>query len=437
MKKNRLRSAIAILLGGLALFALGYVIRSRIQASKARGALQANRTEIPVPVNVLPLHKGPIRQWITSTGNARAVHREFLTFEAQGRVTYVKQVGDRDVQEGDQVPGPTPDNPNGTLLARLDDKNQVAALKAAQAGYNETLEQAKVAQATVDQAQSRLTLARKRYEREEELLAVEATAQESFEKAQADSTDAQLAADVALAQKAAAQTGVTVMQTKIDQAKIELEKTRIYCPIGGVVAYKNLEVGWLFSQKNVRTDSEQSILNSIPFLVIDASALEITVDVPAFESAAVQAGQQVQIRPVQEASSSSGLKIVGRVTSVTPAVNPGDRSTRVRILTQTGSEHLRDGEYVQCRILVSEKQDVIAIPFHATIVQDGQLSAFVVNADNRAQRRALTLGIHGDDQFEIVGGLAPGERIVTTGRFSLYEGVLVEALPVEETVTLD
>jgi hypothetical protein len=123
--------------------------------------------------------------------------------------------------------------------------------------------------------------------------------------------------------------------------------------------------------------------------------------------------------------------------SVTPAVNPGDRSTRVRIQTQTGSEHLRDGEYVECRILVSEKQDVIAIPFHATVVQDGRLSAFVVNAENRVERRALRLGVNGEGQYEVLEGLAPGEQVVTTGRFQLYDGALVKALPAEEKANLD
>lgn len=433
MKKKWVKPAITILLGSLLFLILARVFHNRIQEAEARGAVQDKKVEIPVPVEVLTIEPATIRQWINGTGNARAVQREFLAFETDGRVNAIMQIEGRDIQEGDRVQGPRPGYPQGDVLAQLDDKNQLAALKVAQAGLNEALEQQKVAQATVEQARARFELASKQFEREEALLAAEATARETYEKAQTDLREAQAAADVAVAQLAAARTGVTAMQAKLDQAQIELEKTRIYCPIDGIIAYKNLKVGWYFSPQTVRTDSEEAVLGSIPFMVINPSQFEIVVEVPAFESAGINTGQAVEIKTV----TSSTTSIAGRVQSVAPAINPGDRATRVRIRTAEGVSGLRDGDYVQCRLLVSQKEGVISIPFHATVMQDNRLAAFIVNAENRAERRSLVLGIQGDDQYEILDGLAMGDRVVTAGRFNLYDGALVEAVAFEESINLD
>jgi RND family efflux transporter MFP subunit len=437
MKKLRSKPATAILLGILILAALALVMRSRLKQAEARSSLQDRKVEIPTPVRTISVKEGSIRQWVSGTGNARAVKREFLVFESQGRVTFIRQIDGRTIQEGDMVRGPTSIDPNGELLARLDDKDQQAAVAIANAALNETQEQEKVSEAMFKQAQARLDFAKKRFEREGELLKADATPRESYEQAQTDHVEAQLAADVAKAQRVASQAGVAAARAKVTQAQIELEKTRIYSPIDGVIAYKNLKVGWQFSQKNVRTESEEILLNSIPFVVIDPSEFEISVDVPSRDSINVESGQMVEIHTLREKKIAADAMIAGEVLSVNPAINPGDRSTRVRIRTETGAEHLRDGEYVQCRILVSEKSNVISIPFNAAVIQDRQMSTFVVNSDNRVERRTLRLGIRSEDQYEIVEGLKSGERIVTEGRFDLYDGALVEVLPLQGRTSLD
>ncbi|MEG8042417.1 hypothetical protein QP164_06390 [Sphingomonas sp. LR59] len=57
----------------------------------------------------------------------------------------------------------------------------------------------------------------------------------------------------------------------------------------------------------------------------------------------------------------------------------------------------------------------------------GGTTAFVLDGDKKAVRRAIVTGRRNPDQVEIVSGLAPGERIVTTalGTYTPFQTLII------------
>lgn len=390
--------------------------------------------ERPLPVKIITLTRAPLHQWISTEGEARATRREYLAFHTVGRVNFIQARGPDELREGDPVQGPRAGHPKGDLLATLDGQNEKAALTVARARLTEALENENVAQATLERALSRVKLTTKRYERERDLLKASATSKEALEGAEIERVEAELNERVTRGQLKAARATVKAARASEAQAVLELEKTRIYSPINGIIAYKNLELGWHYEPRNIRLDSEGSALKSIPFVIIDPSHLEITVSIPSYMGGKVRQGQAVQIDRIQSLEESSlgdnqSTKTqAGQVYSVTPGIDPGERTFRVRIRTIGKGARLKDGEHVRCKILVSSKENALSIPFTATILRDRKVLVFVLNDDKRVSARFLKIGGQGGDRFEVIEGLKEGDKIVTDGRFDLYDGALVNAL---------
>ena len=86
----------------------------------------------PVKVYASRVEQTTARHFVHGQGNAKAVRRELLAFETDGRVAYLKQSAEgRTLQVGDPVRGPDPDQgePYGELLASLDNRERAASVR--------------------------------------------------------------------------------------------------------------------------------------------------------------------------------------------------------------------------------------------------------------------------------------------------------------------
>lgn len=208
----------------------------------------------------------------------------------------------------------------------------------------------------------------------------------------------------------------------------------------------------------MRTDSEEAALRTVPIVLIDPTAFEVAVDVPVYDRDRVQVGQTVLIQthrsqravrpassqvstqeqntslknrtgqtPPEEVNSSSYIR--GEVYSVNPAVSPSGRSIQVNIRVKNTNLSLKDGMYVTVWIATERHENVITAPHEAFLYRDNQPFIFVVNEnDSTAILRAVTLGLQGFDRREVITGLAPGEWLITEGRYQLSNGIRVKIL---------
>lgn len=401
-----------------------------------------SRETAPLPVRCIRAVTGPIQALVFGEGTARAVRREFLTFESQGKVTYVKLMEDgQTVRGGTRVRGPKKGEKLGELLASLDKREHVEQLKVTGSGLVGSLQQVKVARSQISEAEAQQELAEDNLKRHEKLYKVKAISKVELDVARTRAKTARAAVRSAKARLEAALSGVKAARARIKQAKLPMERSSIYAPFDGVLTYVNINKGDYFAPNLVNVSSEEALLKTIPMVVIDPTQFEVTMELPSFEGALVRPGQQAIIMTSADiVPSSSGLEpgkpfeegaVRGTVFSVSPATSPGGRAIQIKVRTVKGPQGIRDGMFVTCWIIVEEKTDAIVVPFDVFVYRENRPYVFVVDkAKGVVEQRQVVEGIAGLSTQEIAKGVEEDDLLVTDGRHRLSPGAPVEVIEI-------
>jgi len=106
----------------------------------------------------------------------------------------------------------------------------------------------------------------------------------------------------------------------------------------------------------------------------------------------------------------------GAVSEITPMGDPVAKTYRIRIALPDDTP-LKPGMSVEANVVTREKPGALLIPAEAA----QGTSLFVIKGD-RAERRAITIGIRGARAIEVLSGLAEGERIAVPFPSGLRDG---------------
>lgn len=144
---------------------IGFIASMRLeQARQAQATVPVERP--PLPVRVVEAQRDTVQAFVSGEGTARAVRREFLNFEASGKVLFIGKASDgREIREGATVSGPLPGEEYGQLLAQLDQREILAALNMEKAALEQAHQNVTVAHASVSQAETEYELAKADFER--------------------------------------------------------------------------------------------------------------------------------------------------------------------------------------------------------------------------------------------------------------------------------
>ncbi|MEM8638168.1 MAG: HlyD family secretion protein [Cyanobacteria bacterium P01_G01_bin.54] len=417
-----------------------------------------------LPVRVVAAETAAIQGWITSDGQVEATRGKHLTFEANGEITYLMRIGGRFLREGDTVQA-------GQLLAAIDDRtyrsdirstraNVAVAQRARDQSQSRLLQarsELKTAQSELKAAQANLALAQSELERYEMLLGENreawvvtesdvdvrrndvAQAQASVESAQFAVESAQQGVKVAQDDVATQEAEIVSAGSQFTNARIAREDTQLISPINGVVSFLNIREGDYWTTQRLQASGDyQSIVESVPIIVVDPNDLEVTVELPAFQGSRLKRGQRAYVVPDERMSQATVTGLTnqmlvdlstaqGNVFAVNPAVTPGGRATEVRIDLTSGIANVRVGAKVSVWIEAENVNTATVLPFGAFIFRDRIPYVFVVNPrTNRVEQRVVETGIEGLQSVEVISGINPGELVVTEGRNRLVDGAAVE-----------
>jgi RND family efflux transporter MFP subunit len=121
--------------------------------------------------------------------------------------------------------------------------------------------------------------------------------------------------------------------------------------------------------------------------------------------------------------------IAGNITLVSPALDPGSATVEIWVRIANPKGELRPGTAVHVTIAGRTVPHALAVPSAAIVVaSSGKPTVMVVGSDGVAHQVAVTTGISGDDQTQILSGLSAGQQVVTTGAASLDDGTRVKAV---------
>ena len=284
----------------------------------------------------------------------------------------------------------------GQPLYQIDPATYRASLQSAQAG--------------LAQAQAALTTAKLKAERYKELVAINAISRQDNDDAQA--TYRQAEANVA-AQAAAVQ-----------QARINLDYTRVTAPISGRVGKSSVTAGALVTANQATALATVQELDKIYVDVTQSAADLLKLKRDLAEGQVGPAGSAAVTLTLDDGSV---YPIAGKLEFSDVTVDPGTGSVGLRAVFPNPNGVLLPGLFVRAKLTKGVSSSGLLIP-QAAVTRDakGQATVFVVGVGGKAEPRVLTVGQTVGDNWLVTGGLKPGEQVIVEGLQKVRPGAPVK-----------
>ena len=318
-------------------------------------------------VSVIAVQKTTVPDWLEAVGTVRATQMSQVSSQVMGNILEIR------AHEGDLVQG-------GQVLATIDDAQSRSAVDQATAAVT-------ASEKELSAADSDLALAGATLKRYQQLYEKKSVSPQEFDEIKARYQSTEARRDMARAGQVQANAGLT-------QARTSLGYTRIHAPFAGVVTEKKVDAGTLASP-------------GMPIFTIEDTRsyrLEVTVD--ESELRLVRAGQ---VSPVT-IDALGNVQLSGKVVQIVPAADPASRSFLVKV-ELPGDARLRSGLFGRARFSRGERSALL-IP-RTSLVERGQLQGvYVLDANQIAGLRYVTLGKSTGEQIEVLSGLQAGETLI-------------------------
>ncbi len=243
-------------------------------------------------------------------------------------------------------------------------------------------------------------LADKNWVRAQDLYQHHAIAQRDLEQAESDRNQAQ-------ADLNAAEQGMKILGIKnpADLAKAPSSALiPVLAPISGEVVERLVSPGQV-----VQAGQTQA------FTISDLSTVWVLANVYQSDLAAVRSGDDVVVQ-----NDAYPGTFHGRISYVSPALDPNTRTLQARIVVDNPGEKLKRDMYCTVIVTAGSIANAIAVP-DAAILRDDNNQPFVYLATggNEFGRRDVEIGQSLNGRTQILRGLSPGERVVGDGSLFL------------------
>jgi membrane fusion protein (multidrug efflux system) len=205
-------------------------------------------------------------------------------------------------------------------------------------------------------------------------------------------------------------------QGAVDESQTRLLKTKIRAPFDGILGLRQVNQG-------------QYVDGGTPVVEItQVDPLELEFGIPQRHAADLELGQVVLGTVGQ-----CGQRFEGRVDAIDPRVDPGTRAVRLQALVPNADGRLLPGMAVRVRLVVGTTPDAVVIPQEAIIRQGTKHLVYVLDDEDRAHQRDVTLGTFFVDGVHVPAGVDPGDRVVVAGHQKLRPGAPTRPQPYEPT----
>lgn len=338
----------------------------------------------PPQVSVAAVVKKDVTLWDEFTGRIEAVDK----VEVRPRVAgYLEQAN---FEEGRQVK-------KGDLLFQIDDREYRAAHSRAVA--------------EVERARSRAALAQRQLERSRQLVANKLVARNDL--------------DLREDELAQAQADIKATQAAAEQARLNLEFTRVTAPIDGRVGKALVTPGNLVAPG---TTLLTTVVSMDPVYVsfegdentyLRYQGLERAGELPS----AREAGNPVRMGLADE----EGYPHQGTMNFVDNELDAGTGTIRARAVFSNKEGLFTPGLFARVQLLGSGAQSALLINDRAVLTDQDRKFVYVIGPENKALRRDVKLGAQVDGLRIVSQGLAPEDRVIVNG----VQKVFFPGMPVD------
>jgi len=329
----------------------------------------------PVPVTVATTTKRDLPIYLTGLGSVQASFTVGIRPQVDGKLEAVLFTEGQQVRKGD-------------VLAKIDPRLYVAALDQAKA--KKMQDQALLTSAQKDLARSR-TLVDKSFQTQQVL---------DQQQAKVDQLIASIRAD----------------EAAIETAQTLLDYTSIIAPSDGRMGVRMIDPG------NIVHASDSAPITTLTLTKPTAVLFTLSARFLNDVRDALARG------PVEvTAFSQDNTRVLGKGTLllIDNIVDQASATMRLKAMFDNADERLWPGDFVNARVAVDIKRDVLTIPSVAVQRGPDGIFTWVITPKNTAEARVIASGLISGDQTIVTSGLADGERVVIDGQYKLRQNSAV------------
>jgi HlyD family secretion protein len=374
-----------------------------------------------VSVQTTPVQRAPISQVISAEAVVFPLQQAIITPKITSTISKFL------VQRGSPVK-------QGQVLAVLENKDLSAAavqskgeLDQAEAGYVTTVnsglpQQLQKAELDAAAAKAGFEAQQKVYESRKNL----------FEQGALPRRDLD-SAEVALAQ---ARSTYEVAQRQLDDLKRLGEKQLLKSANGQFSAAKGKYLGAeaLLSYSEIRspidgvvTDrplfpGELAAANQPLITVMNTSKLVAKSHIAQSEAATLKVGDAAELKVP-----SLDQPVKGRVSLVSPALDPGSTTIEVWVETLKPEPAMRPGMTLEVSMIAKSVKDALVVPSPA-VFKNSEGAEYVVlaGADGHAHMKTVQIGVRNAEFTQILSGVIAGEAVITIGGYALPDNTQIK-----------
>ncbi len=322
-----------------------------------------------IPVKIQEARSVPVSDTSEYVATLKSRDAAIIMPQVEGQITDIY------VHSGDSVK-------RGAVLMQIDPLKQVATVK--------SQEQAKAA------AEANLAYAKQQYDRINALSAAGVVAKQDLDQAKS-------AYDNAVAQ-------LSSLDAQVQEQQVELHYYRVAAPTDGIIGDIPVRIGDRVTTSTVLTTVDKP------------GSLEAYVYVP------IERSSQLKLNlPVQIVDGSENVIAESKVSFISPEVDNTTQSILLKARINNHEDTLRHLQFIRARVIWGTKQGPV-IPVLAVSRIGGQYFAFVAEEQNGkmvAHQKALRVGeMIGNDYF-VLDGVKPGDKIIVSGTQFLIDGAPV------------
>jgi RND family efflux transporter MFP subunit len=234
---------------------------------------------------------------------------------------------------------------------------------------------------------------------------------ESEEKRFARLAESNLAAITQLEQtrsdRDVARGDLAVAKARLEQTEDQLARTTIRAPFNGEVV------------ERLMTPGERVVVGSNVVRLVDQQNLEVIARVPLEYMPYVQRGQLLDLRGGE-------LRTLGTVRTVVAVGSENTHQFELRL--DLDGQSYPVGQTLRVSVPTSDARQALTVPRDALVLRPDGQSVFVVDANNEARQIDVTVGVGQGEDIEVLGAIAPGDRVVIRGNERLQPGQAVNIM---------
>ncbi len=414
----------------LALAIIASSLCSLTGCGSSRSVQAAGTAPPPMPVSIVEIQERDVP--IYAEFAAQTYARDMV--EVRGRVDgFIEK---RFFQAGADVEA-------GQLLFTLDSRPYTADVQKAKADLGQSeanLEFAKKqvalvqAEANLSQAKANLIKAQQDVDRLQPLVAQDAAAKQDLDAAQAalDANKANVAALAANVEQTRLQT-----RTNIDAVAAQVEANRallrtaelnlgyasITAPLSGRIGDSLIQVGGLVSKS-----ASQPLTTIVPLDPIWVR-FKISESEYLHQEGSTQGWKAEKPELHLVLADGSTFPEVGEIRDTLNQVDQKTGTLEVQATFRNPKHVLLPGQFGRVRLLTHEAKNVIVIPQRAVQEMQSMQSVFTVGADNKVELRGIVTGERTGDDWIVLQGLKPGDKVIVEGVQKVRPGAPVRTTP--------